>query len=43
MPSWTSAGAATVEVMMYAGMDGRPMPRIMQVTMENTSVKSRLF
>ena len=42
MFSFARAGAAMVAVMIYAGIEGRPMPRIIQVIMVNTSVKRML-
>src|SRR5690554_5725448 len=42
MPSFTRAGAAMVAVIRYAGMDGSPIPRIIQVIMVRKSVNIRL-
>ena len=40
IPSWISAGAHRVEVMMNAAVVGKPMPRIMQHTIVRIMVGS---
>ena len=42
IPSFANAGAAIVAVMIYAGIEGSPMPRIIQVIIVKNNVNSRL-